>query len=234
MQLFITPYIQTNNIISLTEERVVHQLSKVLRAKVGDEVAVQWEGRRVVIKIIDISKSAIEAEVVTEERLELDKASNCLAVAMPNKFDKAELIVQKCAEAGVDTIVFFPAQHSIIKEMSEKKMERLQKISLEAVEQSRWKKIPNLFFEKNVFLWSEWKEIFVAHQDGEDVKKLMTQREKNENSNDVIVLVWPEGWRHEDEEKMFEKNNVKKISFGENILRMETAAIIGWRLIKNW
>jgi len=60
-----------------------------------------------------------------------------LAIALPNKFEKIELIVQKCTEIGVEHLIFFPAKHSVLKEISASKMERLEKISLEAVEQSR-------------------------------------------------------------------------------------------------
>ena len=41
MQLFITEYAREADIVTITEERVVHQLTKVLRAKVGDTFCVQ-------------------------------------------------------------------------------------------------------------------------------------------------------------------------------------------------
>ena len=74
---------------------------------------------------------------------------------MPNKFEKLELIVQKCTEIGVDHLLFFPAKHSLLKEISSSKMERLEKISLEASEQSRsWNKI-DMTFSKNVLTMCE-------------------------------------------------------------------------------
>jgi len=56
---------------------------------------------------------------------------------MPNKREKAELIVQKLSEIGVDEIAFWPAERSVIKQRNEKKADRLHKIAKEAVEQSR-------------------------------------------------------------------------------------------------
>jgi RsmE family RNA methyltransferase len=56
---------------------------------------------------------------------------------MPNKREKAELIVQKLTEIGVKNIYFRVSEHSIIRQRNEKKAERLDKISHEAVEQSR-------------------------------------------------------------------------------------------------
>lgn len=69
-----------------------------------------------------------------------------MIVAMPNKWDKVELIVQKLTECGLDQIIFWPSERSVIKERSPKKEERLHKIIKEAVEQSRGRKIPELLF----------------------------------------------------------------------------------------
>jgi 16S rRNA (uracil1498-N3)-methyltransferase len=56
---------------------------------------------------------------------------------MPNKWDKAEIIVQKLTEIGINHIVFWPSERSVIKETNKNKIERLEKISKEALEQSR-------------------------------------------------------------------------------------------------
>ena len=150
---------------------------------------------------------------------------------MPNKFEKLELIVQKCTEIGVDHLLFFPAKHSLLKEISSSKMERLEKISLEASEQSWSRKKIDMTFIENVLSMCEWKKIFVAHQHWTQIQNVEF---KIQNSNNVILLVGPEGWRHSDEEKIFDEMNVEKISFGETVLRTETAAIIWWRMMKNF
>ncbi len=137
MQLFITPFVQHGELISITEERVVHQLTKVLRAKKGDQIAVQQGHKRVVCAISAIEKQHIEAKALYEEKKEAKMTGFSLGVALPNKFEKIELIVQKCTEIGIEHLIFFPAKHSVLKEISSSKMERLEKISLEAVEQSR-------------------------------------------------------------------------------------------------
>ena len=70
-------------------------------------------------------------------RFELDEKNISMLIAMPNKREKAELIVQKLTEIGVQNIYFWVSEHSIIRQRNEKKTERLDKISREAVEQSR-------------------------------------------------------------------------------------------------
>ncbi|MEI8252333.1 MAG: 16S rRNA (uracil(1498)-N(3))-methyltransferase [bacterium] len=59
-----------------------------------------------------------------------------MIICMPNKRDKAEMIVQKLTEIGINSIVFWPSERSVIRDINLSKMERLEKISKEAVEQS--------------------------------------------------------------------------------------------------
>lgn len=78
-----------------------------------------------------------------------------LAIALPNKWSKAELIVQKLAEIGVSKLIWFPAQRSQYQEIPEKKLQRMKDIAKEATEQSwGWEMmeidyVPTL--ENNVF-----------------------------------------------------------------------------------
>jgi len=68
---------------------------------------------------------------------------------MPNKRDKIELIVQKLTECGLDQIIFWPSERSVLRERNSKKEERLNKIIKEAVEQSRGRTVPELIFTTN-------------------------------------------------------------------------------------
>lgn len=81
-------------------------------------------------------------------------------VAMPNKRDKAELIAQKLAELSVTTIVFWRAERSILREMNEKKVARIQKIIQEAVEQSWGWQMPILSFQLTQN-WVEEKNVVI-------------------------------------------------------------------------
>jgi RsmE family RNA methyltransferase len=73
-----------------------------------------------------------------------------MAIALPNTFSKAELMVQKLTEIGVDSIYFRPSERSQLRDISTKKLERLEQISLEAVEQSRGWQLPHIYFSKEL------------------------------------------------------------------------------------
>ncbi len=65
------------------------------------------------------------------------QVSTTLFIAMPNKREKAELMVQKLTEIGIKKILFRPAERSVIKSWNDNKYQRLLRIAKEAVEQSR-------------------------------------------------------------------------------------------------
>lgn len=171
MQLFITDFILHDSTITLTEERVIHQLKHVLRAKVGAECKIQyttWNTMiRYAIRISDIWKEKIIWHIIDEQKIILKENNMYLIVALPNKFEKMELVVQKCTEIWIRHIVFFPSQYSQIRELSQNKIERLWKIALEAVEQSYGVVVPKITFVKDIQSYLiQWDNI-ILHQDGE-------------------------------------------------------------------
>ena len=50
-------------------------------------------------------------------------------------------------------------------------------------------------------------------------------------SNDLYGVIWPEGWFSPKDLKLFDW--AKIIDLWENVLRMETASIVLWWLLKN-
>ena len=59
-----------------------------------------------------------------------------MLIALPNKQEKLELIVQKLSEIGVDEIFLWASERSVLKSLNPNKEQRLLKIIREATEQS--------------------------------------------------------------------------------------------------
>jgi 16S rRNA (uracil1498-N3)-methyltransferase len=124
--------------ITLTDRDILHQLTRVLRCKIGDNYAF-FDGKTpedYVYKVTEMSKTSISLsyEQKTQKNSELDFEMT-LYQALPNKFSKLEYIVQKCSEIGFSKIVFFSAERSQKLILSENKKERLKKIMQESIEQ---------------------------------------------------------------------------------------------------
>ncbi len=142
MQLFITTYRKKADIVTIEDIEILSQVRKVLRAKIGDTIWIQdpvneAEKIRYEVRINDWNDKALQGTIVSETPHHLEPQQLQMIIAMPNKWDKAELIVQKLSEIGVSHIIFWPSERSVIKERNSKKGERMQKILKEAVEQSR-------------------------------------------------------------------------------------------------
>jgi 16S rRNA (uracil1498-N3)-methyltransferase len=232
MQLFITDYQIKDQNITIENSEMLDQIRKVLRLRIGDKIAVQWIVYSVEwiidrhdIEIVDRDDKSLTWKIVSTTNYKLSTINSAMAVAMPNKRDKIELIVQKLTEIWLDEIIFRPSERSLLKERNEKKYERLLKISKEAVEQSWWWKIPEIKFTKNIKDELKNKKIVVF--DKTDWKTELW------NLKSEFWLVGPEWWLTTNDYKQLEGINYQIRSLGETVLRTETAAIVGGWVIKN-
>jgi len=226
MQLFITDFKQNWDKIIISNPEILEQTRKVLRMKIWDKFFAQKENKRYQLEISNWDKFSITGKIL-ETILQTKDVSNkniWIVVAMPNKWSKAELIVQKLSEIWVDEIYFRPSERSVLKDWNNKKWERLQKISQEAVEQSRWWKLPKIEFVKNIFPVLQNKKIIVF--DMVDQKAIPSY----DSQVNIIWIVWPEWWFTQKDYESFWKN-FDLISLGDTVLRMETASIVwAWSL----
>ncbi|HOG15629.1 MAG TPA: RsmE family RNA methyltransferase [Candidatus Absconditabacterales bacterium] len=228
MQLFVTDFKQNGDKIIISNPEILEQTRKVLRMKIGDKFFVQKENKRYQLEISSWDKFSITGKIL-ETILQTKDVSNKntgIVVAMPNKWSKAELIVQKLSEIGVDEIYFRPSERSVLKDWNNKKGERLQKISQEAVEQSRGWKLPKIEFVKNIFPVLQNKKIIVF--DMVDQKVIPSY----DSQANIIGIVGPEGGFTQKDYENFGKN-FDLISLGDTVLRMETASIVGAWLLRN-
>jgi len=175
-----------------------------------------------------------EWTIISEQSQDISQEQRSMIVAMPNKWDKVELIVQKLTECGLDQIVFWPSERSVIKERSPKKEERLHKIIKEAVEQSRGWKVPNLAFATDITKYLQDAEVVVFDKPLVDwALDIECWNAKDKKLTTKVWIVGPEGGLTKRDYQTFEAYASKILSLGETVLRTETAAIIGWWIIKN-
>lgn len=199
--------------------------------KIWDIFCVQSPNTPIIrycIQIIERNDKQIFWEIQDEVVYNEPDQEKTMIIAMPNKREKAELIAQKLTEIWIQKIIFRPSERSVIKERNEKKAERIFKISKEAVEQSRWRKLPSIKFTKNISEIISDNEVVIF-----DIpREWLSFDEWNEFKN--IWLIWPEWWLTDLDYINLQSEKVSIKSLWNSVLRMETAAIIGWRLLKNY
>ena len=227
MQLFFHENIQTNwDQLKLKEaSEIIRQLRKVLRASAGYLFCVQNGDKRREVELINRTDKEINAKILKEQSKPRLSSPAAMLIALPNKQDKLELIVQKLTEIWIQRIILRPAERSVVKSFSTNKHERLHKIMQEALEQSRGWEMPKIQFITNL------KELYEEYQ--------LCIFDLKENSNGKVKnidkpLLWvigPEGGLTDKDYEQF-GNEWWGMRLGEQVLRMETAAIVWWWLIK--
>lgn len=236
MQLFhIEPnkiHVKWDNIEVFSVPELISQLRKVLRIQKWDKICIQYSDNkwttRYELSINDWTDKEFSGEIVSTQTFSFPEKNISMLIAMPNKREKAELIVQKLTEIWVQNIYFWVSEHSIIRQWNEKKTERLKKISHEAVEQSRWIQLPKINFlnEKEFVNFVNWKDVIIANMNWLPFSQLTKNL-----SNNICGVIWPEWGFSEKDLNLFKNANI--VDLWTNVLRMETASIVLARLLKN-
>ena len=256
MYLFHTHVTIDGKQISLTEPRVIQHMTKVLRMKEGDRCMVQWDNeiwtKRYTIELTDITKKQVQASIIDTEIHSETSGKLSMIIGIPNKLSKIERMIQKLTEVGVDEIILRKSQRAIIKDISDKKMERFRAISLESVEQCKRRTVPELTIVKNIIPCLVGKRVVVFDFQlsppippnplpplskreeirGEPDLQDMQGSPLVWSVQDVVWIVGPEGHFGEKDYDVLKQFEYEAVSLGDEVLRTETAAIVGWRWLK--
>ncbi len=232
MQLFITDFYIEKNLLYINEERVVNQIRKVLRWKEWYVFQVQktnWEFvSRIKVSIVEFQKNMIICNVLETIKEKFNFSETWIIVSILNKYDKMNLLVQKLSEIWIPNIYFWKSDRSVINKINDNKYERFWKISLEAVEQSKWWVVPNIKVVANLEDVLSKNSLILLDMDWIDFGKISWS-----DLNNKKLLIWPEWWFSNKDIEYLHQFLYKKINIWKNIYRAETAWIIWWWLLKN-
>ena len=211
----------------LPAEEAAHA-SRVLRLESGDEVfLIDGTGCFFQAQLTLVTKGRCLYDIV--ERLPQEKTWNGrIAVAMaPTKvIDRVEWTLEKATEIGIDE---FSLLNCAFSERRNVKLERLDKIVVAAVKQSRkaWKPLLNDLQPFEDFVNRPRKGAkYIAHCYAEiDKKDLYGELLQLNGDEEVTILIGPEGDFSIDEVRLAMSKGYVPVSLGQSRLRTETAAL---------
>ncbi|MFP5471025.1 MAG: 16S rRNA (uracil(1498)-N(3))-methyltransferase [Bacteroidia bacterium] len=222
MRLFFEPNIGQTNLLNAEES---HHAIKVLRLKNADEILViDGNGSIYTCRIADANQTQCKVEILNKETQHKKPYFLELVIAPTKNMDRIEWLVEKCVEIGIDSFKFIETKNS---ERTKLRLDRLEKIAISAVKQS-----------KNYFMpsFSELKNLDDVLNENFDGQKFMAHcfEDNKKHLKEVIkpksryqILIGPEGdFTPQEIDKALSKNYVP-VTFGENRLRTETAAFFG-------
>ncbi len=207
------------NLTSKLDKSQSHYLAKVMRVNVGENFSLfnqsgEWEA-----KITKIIKGVVEFSIRKKIRSNTNEKEIWLAFA-PIKLNYLNLMIQKATELGVTKFIPILTERTIVRKMNEK---RVNKIIVEASEQSNRLKIPQLeeIVKLENFLKLNQKTNIIFGDLNTNNNKINIK-----GTEPLCILIGPEGdFTTQEREKILKLKNVIPLKINENILRSETAAI---------
>ncbi len=199
-----------------------HYLAKVMRLKIGEIFSLFNKNGEWLAKINDINNGLVYFNIQEQLRQKENTTEIWLAFS-PIKSNYSNFMIQKATELGVTRLIPIVFDRTIVRKINS---ERLEKITIEATEQSNRINPPLLEKSQSLknFLKKNEKKIDLIFTDLNTKNKKI---ELNKNSRKPLcIIIGPEGDFSENERKIIlDFEGVKPFKISQNILRSETAAI---------
>lgn len=214
---FYTPDTALTHDFWFKNKDVIGQWTRVLRFRPGQEV-VLFDGveHDKLYKITEISATEAHLEHITDYARATPKKNIYLFWSLLKK-DKNDWVLQKATELGVSH--FIP----LIADRSEKtgfNIDRARKIVIEAAEQCGRSDIPVVRDAMHI--------VTALEQYGDKITLYICEQDSDETqlaTDDLGVLIGPEGGWSDAEKQLFKDQNVRHLNLHDFTLRAETAAI---------
>ena len=211
------------NLSSKLNKSQSHYLTKVMRLKVGESFSLfnqngEWE-----TKINKISKGIVEFTVLKKLREKNNEKDIWLAFS-PIKSNFFSFMIQKATELGVTKFIPIITDRTIVRKIN---YERIEKIIIEASEQSNRIKVPKIEKIQNLnsFLENNNNKINIIFGDLNTKNQNLDSKIKKEDKP-ICIIIGPEGdFTESEREKILNFKSVQSLKINNNILRTETAAI---------
>ena len=219
IRLFFSNTLSANTIDRLDKSQS-HYLAKVMRIKESEVFSIfnqngEWEA-----KVLKISKGIVEFKTVKQLRKKESSKEFRLAFS-PIKSNYQNFMIQKATELGVTKFLPIIFDRTVVRKINN---ERLEKIVIEASEQSNRLNLPEIEKPQNLknFLNSNSMDLIFTDLNS-DNKKI----EKSKlTDKPICIIIGPEGdFSEAEREEILSFKGVQSLKINENILRSETAVI---------
>lgn len=225
-QYFINSEVHKEKEVCFSKEQE-HHIKRVLRMKDGD-----------VVKVVDIAGNPFFVELTITDNVS-GKVMKTLEKQQPKKRiylfqgmikgERWDYLIQKACELGVYQIIPVISSRTIVKmnDKVDKKVERYNKIALEACEQSRQDHLVEVMQPISFKEIVSFKKDFnlVAYEDADTTSAKLKKTLEENKYDDIAIVIGSEGGFSKEEVTYLNDNGFLSVSLGTRIMRAETAAI---------
>lgn len=228
---FVDEACRTDNFYCITGSDYNH-IANVLRMKQGDTFLISSNGQSHLCKIENIDCERVTAKIIEENYQNTQLPVKMYLFQGLPKSDKMELIIQKCVELGVHSIIPVEMSRCVVSlddKKKKSKVSRWQSIAESAAKQSKCSVIPEI---GDVITYKQALEkvkgldlLLVPYENARGMTATKEALEKIKNGMSVGIFIGPEGGFDDKEILAADESGGLRISLGSRILRTETAAI---------
>lgn len=239
-RFFVEPRYINAGLVVITGEDVRH-ITRVLRLATGDQITVTTgQNTDYLVEITATSKEEVNGRVIESISVNRDPELKVTLVQGLPKGDKMDLIVQKSTELGVAAIIPVETKRAVVKldeGKARQRVERWQRIGLEAAKQCRRSKVPELALPTSWLLALEAvprEAIALVPWEGEEAislkqvlreRQVLWERDATAKPQEVWVFIGPEGGLDPEEIEAARAKGITPVTLGPRILRTETAGL---------
>jgi 16S rRNA (uracil1498-N3)-methyltransferase len=208
------------NLTDKLDKSQSHYLTKVMRIKENEVFSLfnkegEWEA-----KILRISKSIVEFKTTKQLRHKENTKELWLAFS-PIKSNYQNFMIQKATELGVTKFLPIIFDRTVVRKINK---ERLEKIVIEASEQSNRMNVPLIESPQTLdsFLKKDTMDLIFTDLNSDIIKVDKSKL----TDKPVCIIIGPEGdFSEAERDKILSFRGVQSVKINENILRSETAVI---------
>ena len=218
-------------IVTISDTETYRHLVKSRRSKVGEKILlIDEQKKQYETRIIEINSSDVVLEVEKSYKSKRELGFELVLAQSPLRSDAQSLIMEKATELGASEVYPIMTDNcAVAKDVVNKKIERWQKIMVEASKQCERASIPkcNKPCSLDEVLEKGFDKVLAFCERNTELssKKYL---EKNPILKDekVLVIIGPEGGFSKAEFETLSANNIPMITLGDLILKAETAVIV--------
>jgi len=208
------------NLTDKLDKSQSHYLTKVMRVKENEVFSLfnkegEWEA-----KILGISKSIVEFKTTKQLRQKENTKELWLAFS-PIKSNYQNFMIQKATELGITKFLPIIFDRTVVRKINK---ERLEKIVIEASEQSNRMNVPLIESPQTLdsFLKKDTMDLIFTDLNSDIIKVDKSKL----TDKPVCIIIGPEGdFSEAERDKILSFRGVQSVKINENILRSETAVI---------
>lgn len=241
-RFFIEPENIAGSTALLTGQEARH-ISTVLRLATGTNVVLfDGSGSYYEAVLTRISSSRVEARIVSITpyiaAAEDFHSRLHLGIGLP-KGKKMDLIIQKATELGITGLHPFSSRFCAVQEKAGSRIQRWEKIALEACKQCNRPKPPDIYpaqdfhdlLTENAGDAHDLKLFFWENKEGQkSIREIFAPLKKIDS---VMIIIGPEGGFSAEEAQLAADAGYEPVTMGSRILRVETAAIAAVSIVQH-